>query len=285
MVDQIIKEDYPTFLKPYIDKYPQSGINPKDVLYVLHSTPGEYIIYITTDNKYAFETTEIYDENFTDEEKSKLSESMSEIEKLRHMPAITYFSKNTEKSINCLLAECLSFAFEKNFDGAAEHIDYTKKYITNRTVETSRKWQLTYCLIITAAILLITAILTLCSDKIAAFSDIDIQIIKSMKFTAAGAIGATLSIITKNGNQTFSCESGRMLSLLEVISRMIAAAVSCLVIILLFKLNLIFSGFFNTSQVNDAMYLLCIAAGFSERFIPTMLQNLEKKEPLAGNDN
>jgi hypothetical protein len=256
---------------------PNSTVSADNVTAIIRCCPTEYIFFLDIDNEYDWEVTASFYDSMTDEEKVERDEIIADIEQEKHIPAAVYLDKKSKRSYYCLLGECHLYAVTKNFAGAKKHLLYAKDYLENRKVEITRKWQLSYCILILVFVFALQLFIAANAKTLSALFSIDIKTLLYTKFMTVGAIGTTLSIILKNGKQSFSCESGPFLNFLEVVSKMLAAAISCFIIILLFDLNLIFTSL-KDNHSNEVLYLLCIMAGFSERLIPSILQKIESKE-------
>jgi hypothetical protein len=268
----------------YKSSFQETTISEDNISYIIRCCPSEYIVFLDIDFEYDWETTNEFYNTLTDKEKDERDAIISDIEQEQHIPAAKYLDKKSKKSYYCLLGECCLYAITKNFSVARKHLQYAKEFIENRKVEITRKWQLSYCILILLFVFILQIVVDVNAKTLSSWFSIDVKDIQSIKYLTVGVIGATLSIILKNGKRAFSCESGQWLNFLEVVSKMIAAGISCFIIILLFKLDLIFTAL-KDNHSNEILYLLCIMAGFSERLIPSILQKIESKEIQEENKN
>jgi hypothetical protein len=277
------KNDIANIVTRYKESNPESLVTTENVTAIISCCPSKYVFYLDIDNEYNWEVTDAYWDLPTDDEKKERNAILSNIAQEQHVPAVKYLDKKSKKSYQCLLGESHFYAFIKNFEGAENHLEYAKKYIKNRKIEISRKWQLSFCLLILLVIFAVQFIIYTSSTALSSWFSAE-EAMQNLRYITAGVLGATLSIILKSGKQSFNCESGRWLNFLEVVSKMIAAGISCFIIILLFKLDLVFTGL-KDNYGNEVLYLLCIMAGFSERLIPSILQKIESKEVQEENKN
>jgi hypothetical protein len=270
----VCKSDLSKIIESYNATDPESLATASNVSYVIRCSLSEYIVYLDVDNEYGWETTDEFDKSFSEAEKSERNKIIADIEQQQHTPAVNYLNKNAKKSYYRLLGECCLYALTKNFSVAENRLEYTKRYIEDRTVEISRKWQIRYCLLILLIVLAISVNVYLNAEAISSWLSIDVNTIMQARFFAFGAMGTTLSVISKNGRQTFNCESGRMLNFLEILSKMVTTGIYCFIIILLFSLDFVFTGLENVHG-DEVLYLACILSGFSERLVPSILQKIE----------
>jgi len=93
--------------------------------------------------------------------------------------------------------------------------------------------------------------------------------------SSAGALGATLSIITRMGKVQLDCLSGRPLHYMEGASRVIAGALSGLLVYLALLSGQLLPGLLNATNPQVAMLFAAFAAGASERWAPSIVSRLE----------
>ncbi|GHV44626.1 hypothetical protein FACS189492_1250 [Clostridia bacterium] len=217
---------------------------------------------------FVWETTPIYDDANTETKKER-NKVLAEIEWLQHQPCVSVISKQRRTCFHSLLAECLCYALDGCFETANAHLKRTEQYLNDRKIETFRKWQLVSCF----SLVSVFAVVVLAINNYTV-SDVFSYWSTYMLF---GAIGTTLSLIINSGVRTYNCESGKLLNFLEVLSRLLASLLSCVVIILLLDLNIIFTAL-KENHSGETLRLLCVMAGFSERLIPSILQKMENNE-------
>jgi hypothetical protein len=241
-------------------------ISEENISVLIRHRLGMYVVFLDSDGDLDWETTNKYDtaHEKTMGERDKL---LAEIEWLQHQPCVQLISKNRRKCFISLLAECWCFALDGYFGISNNHLKRAEQYLNDRKIETSRKWQLISCFaIVSVLILTVTAI-----NNIFYISNTFADCSEYLLF---GALGTVLSLIINGNIRTYNCESGKLLNILEVLSRLIASLLSCVVIILLFDLNIIFTTLKDYNS-NETLRLLCVLAGFSERLIPSILQKME----------
>ena len=249
-----------------------SDISIDNISVLVRYNKGEYIVFIDCESDFDWETTDKFDD---DNAKTKIERNkiLNDIEWLQHQPCLQYIPEQRKNNFILLLAECWCYALDGCFEIAKAHLKRTEKYLNNRKIETSRKWQLSYCYIITIIITFITLIIKLLTIHF----KLPISIIDWSTYIMFGAFGTTLSIVIKSGTRIYNCESGRLLNFLEILSKMFVSAISCAIIIILFNLDLIFTSLKDNHSI-EMMWFLCIIAGFSERLIPSILQKFESSE-------
>ncbi|MDR0974386.1 MAG: hypothetical protein LBL80_01700 [Ruminococcus sp.] len=250
-------------------------VTADDASSIIRYSLGDYIVYLDKEDLYRFATTDKYEANMSPEDSKNREIMMADIALWRHNTAAAYLSVSIKKAFYSLLGECVVYTLSKNYDLAKSHLEYAKSFISDRKIEISRKWQLTYCLIILGIFILATFIVNI--ESVSDFFKIPESAILWTNFFAAGTAGATLSIISKKGDKTYNCESGKALNFLEIFARMVVAWISCFIIIICFDSDLVFAGL-KGDHDTEVLSLLCVLAGFSERLIPSILKKIEDNE-------
>lgn len=230
---------------------------------------GQYVVFLDNIHEIDWETSDEYDaaNGETKEERSKV---LAEVEWLQHQPCVQIIDNDRRNCFISLLAECWCYALDGCFEIANSHLKRAEQYLNDRKIETSRKWQLISCFSIIG--LFMVGILAI--NKYLPVLDCFNEWATYLLF---GTLGTALSLIISSNTRTYNCESGKLLNFLEILSRFIASLLSCLVIVLLFNLNIIFTAL-KDNHSTETLKLLCVIAGFSERLIPSILQKMESTE-------
>ena len=92
-----------------------------------------------------------------------------------------------------------------------------------------------------------------------------------------GALGAYVSIWTRYGKMDMTGLGTRWLHYLEAFSRMLIGAVFAMIIIFALKSGILFDGLTMDNHSNYLMALVGFCAGFSEKWIPSVLENFMGK--------
>jgi L-rhamnose mutarotase len=262
-IEKIHKEEYQKVHNTFAD------ISIDNISVLVRHNDGKYVVFLDQASELDWETTNAFEEEnaVNSEERDKI---LAEIEWLQHQPCVKIISKERQVCFNLLLAECWCYALDDFFEIANTHLRRAEQYLNDRKVETSRKWQLFSCLSIVGVFAIAVITINRCFFVSATFTDWS-------NYLLFGALGTALSLIINSSVRTYNCESGKLLNFLEVLSRLIASLLSCIVIILMFDLNIIFTAL-KDNHAPEALRLLCVIAGFSERLIPSILRKMENDE-------
>lgn len=260
---KIQSEEFQSIVDDFAD------ISKENISVLIRHRTGQYVVFLDKTYEIDWETSDEYDST-NKETKVERSKVLAEVEWLQHQPCVQVINKKRRDCFISLLAECWCYALEGCFEIANNHLKRAEQYLNDRKIETSRKWQLISCFSI--AFLFWVGIFAI--NKFFYVSDIFKEWATYLLF---GTFGTVLSLIIDGSTRTYNCESGMMLNFLEVLSRWIASLLSCLIIILLFNLDMVFTAL-KDNHLTETLKLLCVIAGFSERLIPSILQKIENTE-------
>lgn len=250
-----------------VEEFPD--ISKENISVLIRHNKGQYVVFLDKTCEIDWETSNEYvvANSETKEERSKV---LSEVEWLQHQPCVQIIDKNRRDCFISLLAECWCYALDGCFEIANSHLKRAAQYLDDRKIEKSRKWQLISCFSIMSAFMVVVL-------AINRFVSVSNSFAEWTTYLLFGTLGTTLSLIINGNTRTYNCESGKLLNFLEILSRLIASLLSCLVIVLLFNLNIIFTAL-KDNHSTETLKLLCVIAGFSERLIPSILQKMESTE-------
>lgn len=94
-----------------------------------------------------------------------------------------------------------------------------------------------------------------------------------------GAVGSYVSIWSRYGKLDMTGLGTRWLHYLESMARMVIGAIFAFVIICALKSGLVFTDLTNSEHLLCLYIVLCFIAGFSEKFVPSVLESfINKKE-------
>lgn len=231
--------------------------------YLIRYTDDKYIVFIDWEDD--LDWVDKRDHNavgWTNEEISRYNTYLARLDALQSSPA-TYLSHNIIMTFKKLLGSAYVMVMEKNFDQVDNVINSAKQYLDKRNREQSR-----YLYLFTSGILTAVAIaLTIISH----YHNWDVDIwIDTVTF---GICGAFVSVWTRYGKIQYTGLSSRRLHVMEAISRSFVGALFAIVVVLLMKCHLILSDI-EGSYAIYAYMLLSFIAGFSERFVPSLMEKI-----------
>jgi len=257
-----------------LEEFPD--ISKNNICELIRHSKGKYIVFLDCEKELDWETTDDFDyKNKADE--ATRNEIYCRIESLQRQPSIRLFSAENRYDFFIILGNAWVCALDGMFDTANALFEKAEKYVKDRKIEISRKWQLQYSLLITLSLIIASLVIWLLKSQIAMVMNLNSTWVEAFSFTLLGTVGATLSIICKTGKTNYNCESGKLLNFLEIVSRMVAGIISAAILVVLFKLDLVFSSL-KESHAAETLLFLCIIAGFSERLVPSILQKISTNE-------
>jgi hypothetical protein len=261
-------------LKLIVEEFPHVKDN---YLRTIEYYKGLYLVYMGKNHELKW--THYQDsKDGKDFDANRRNNLISQITWMEHQPSMQYFNENIRINIINMLGRCISLALNDQYDVAEKFIANAEKFINDRKIEISRKWQLQYSMLISAGVMAILLILHLFSGPISRMLNIDASIIGNSKYLLFSTIGVLLSLILNTGKNTYNCDTGKALNFIEILSRVTAGIISGIIVSILFNLDLIFT---SLKDNGDPYYILCflfIIAGFSERLVPSILQKITAQE-------
>lgn len=250
---QAQKEELKVIFEAYKD------INIDNVELLIRNSTQEYVVFLDSDLEVDFETTDEYDENFSDR-KDKINTTYNRIEEMEHRPTIQYLSTKQRRAF----ARLLGNAFVAELDGCNEVSTQTLQtaeiYLKERTLEISHRW------------LLLGAF----AATLVGF--VSWKYFLPKDFLLFGCLGALFSILCKTGKLEYDCQSGLFLNILEILSRFLAAIISAYLAEQLYQLDLMFTALKSAENSPAVLQLICFVSGFSERLVPSIVSNFGSKE-------
>lgn len=91
-----------------------------------------------------------------------------------------------------------------------------------------------------------------------------------------GAIGALLSVTSRGNKLTLDANAGKRLHEMEGVSRIVAGLIGAFFVALGIKGGIIMGGVSFSGNPLSFLLALCLLAGVSERFVPSLIAKLEK---------
>ena len=240
-------------------------IQAENVLELVRSSKGNYIVFIDSDLEIDWETTDHYDGEHKDDTFTKQrNHILQRLNELQYTPAVKQLRQDKRKCFQFLLGEALAISLDGNYDEAERMLDRADAYLKERVRELSRSWQLLGTFVLTAVLFPLFRF---------AFPQYWLLFYS--------CLGAFFSILTKAGKIDYNCAAGRFLFYQELAARFIAALISALIVTKLFELDLIFTAFKSLQYPETAQALVCFVSGFSERLVPSIIEKFGKAEEAS----
>lgn len=195
---------------------------------------------------------------------------LNRVAELEAIP-IDVLKVSQRKAFRTLVAEGIARALEEEdtSSSAAVH-DKAEQYIRARLSEVARFWYLRVAL---AAALLLScgmAALAAVRGSIAdrAFLGFSIAVI-------AGGLGSAFSLMTRAGAMHLDPAAGAKLHTYEAIARITSGALGALLVGLVIRSGLVLPALKHADST--IVVLICLVSGVSERLIPNLISELEKR--------
>jgi hypothetical protein len=163
---------------------------------------------------------------------------------------------------------------QRNAAPAQEVLEEAELLLHARAGDLARKWYLAAALLTT--VLLVGASAFLWFSPATPFLSAGITRHEAAAALAFGALGALLSVVLRANRITVEATAGPAIHVVEGSSRAFAGWLCGLVVLLAVKSNLML-GVVNGTPNNDSLlHLLAFIGGWSERFVPGLIRNVEK---------
>ena len=244
------------------------------VKYLIISTK-KYIVFLDNDNDLDWKTTDDFDEREeTLEQKIGYNEVKNEIDSIECIPTDNLDDKIVI-SFKKQLGEALVRAFEGDFENGKKMVLHAKEFILKRSVEQSRFMFLTSCGV--TALIALVLFIVLWFSRGFSINLLGETVYYSALSCLIGGLGALLSVILRMGKSNLDFNASRKLHYLEGSSRVIAGMISALIIAICIKTGILLPIFSKIDSTHLAMILGGIVAGASERFAPSIINQLDNQ--------
>ena len=266
------------------------GVHPPDGDYsklwknydigVLVVSTKDYIVHIDNKtNRVEWGTTPQYDQKFNarpDSEKAKHHGILMGVALLEATPC-EGISEIVCKHFESLLGEAVAYSFEQDYTSAKKILEAAGQYIEARSEETSRYWYLTASLWATLPFIVLGGAIWIFRDCYIALVGVNVLWL-SLAITA-GAVGALFSVIARTGRLKFDCSAGKSLHNLEGSSRIVAGAISGLLVALAVQSEVILAPLARGERLHLIMVLAALAAGAGERLATSIISKFDTTNP------
>jgi len=181
-----------------------------------------------------------------------------------------YLSTEQVKSYQRLIGEGVARLFQKNLQAAQTAFDFAERWVIARNNEVARQWLLvgSGC----AALLTAVAVLVLGFWAVKLRSWLGPGVFDILLGSAAGGLGAWLSVIQRSRTSELDVAAGPRLHYLEGAFRIMAGSLGSFLVAVAIRAGLL-------PQVTklSAMVVICMVAGTSERLVPSFIEQIEKR--------
>jgi hypothetical protein len=237
----------------------------------------EFIVYVAADYSIQWHTTDDHE----------ASEHHGEVlNRVGMMEAQSHFieDKTTLLSVRRQIAEGLA----RCLDAHSRHdcmlvLDEAELQLKARNKETAWKWYFTSAYAVSGACIVIFGALWVFRAYVA--TALGTNAFEVSLGVLMGAIGALLSATTRADRLVMNAMAGKTILRLEGLSRIGAGLIGALFVALTVKSGIIMGGIHFAGSQLAVLLAMCLAAGASERLVPSLIETFEKIAKPADDDS
>lgn len=229
-----------------------------------------FVVVIDKKFKVYWETSNLYSPG----EKADLEKHntiLSEAAVLETTPKY-YLSDENKQSFNRLIGEALVRSFECDYKNASLMLEKASIFLTSRKNETSRLWYITSSLVT----LLVFFLIAITFDWIEGYKShwLHDGVPGFFSILAVGMLGSVIFTAQRVSGTSFDYGSERSLYVLEGFFKVMVGGVSALVVTHAINANMLSQDLIIKTQNPSMIFLLSFIAGYSERWVPSLLTNI-----------
>lgn len=250
-------------------KLKQGDIDPelnKTIRELIYSCE-EFLVYLDEDLRVQWRTCDSF------EEPPQFHDALNRLAKLEAQSDFMTDERalqSARRQTADALARCFAGA---SGEVAIALFDNAEKVIAARNRETAWKWYFLAAYTVTGGCMALFAVFWLsrsCLDALVGATGSDVLL-----GMLCGSLGALLSATVRGNRLVMDANAGRDIHRLEGLSRVGAGIIGALVVALAIKSGMIMGGVHFNGSTFAVMLTLCIAAGMSERLVPSLLDAVE----------
>lgn len=246
-----------------VDEEVWASLEPR-ISFLVKST-NDFIVFIDKENDLDWSWTTSYNASINQSEFGAVSNRTAA---MRALP-LAYLGEQNHRSALIMMGEAMSRMLENNPTAAHAMLDHAQKFISARLREIARNWYLTGAAVGTAAIMVLLAPLMWLLNKLFGLSGQAIQDLATG--VLAGTVGGLLSIVLRSGAAKFNGSAGRKVHWLDGLIRVSVGSMGGALVVLAVRGGLILPSLSGTA----GLALLGISGGFSERWVPSLIEKVE----------
>jgi hypothetical protein len=243
---------------------PELGKTIKEIVLSTES----FIVYIDTEYCVQWHTTDDHkDQEHCGEILNLVARLEAQSNFIANKPMLFGFRKRIGEG----LARCLSGYPKETSITALKEVSLELKA---RNKEISWGWYFQASYLVTFALAVLFAICWIGRDTLrSAITPTAFEIILG---GICGTFGALLSVTARSNRLTLDANAGKTLHMLEGLARIAAGFIGALLVALAIKAGLILGGTTFSGSKFALLLCLCLAAGASERVVPSLISSVEK---------
>jgi hypothetical protein len=194
--------------------------------------------------------------------------------------SVSHLSEEQVRSFRRMLGEGVARALDGEAEQASEILAVAEQWIGKRNSEAARRWYLTSATIAALCSAIGGGLVWLFREPlIAAHGRNALEVLLG---TSTGGLGAFLFLISRTRKLNIDSSAGRQIHYFEGALRVIAGVIGAFLVALSVKAELLL-GFVQTSDNSlPVICVLCMAAGWSERLVPSIIGHVETTAESPG---
>lgn len=240
-----------------------------DVDYLIEDSPNKYIVFIDEELDVDWKTSDEFENNGITN-KDRHYYILSKAAKVECIPNHHLHKKNRHH-FKRMIGEAIARSFAGEYDNADEMLEKACEYIVSRNSEIAKYWYV-LASVVTGLIFIVLGTTYWLMRRL---------FIEHMGITGyflilsgfGGGAGALLSIFLRIGKANFDSAAGKNIHFLEGFLRILTGSISGVLLALFIRLGLILS--ISNHNTYITMFTFSIVAGASERWVPSIISQLE----------
>lgn len=256
-------------VKKWSDTEKWGDINVK---LLIHET-NDFIIFVNTSNDLDWVTSDEFDQREANKSNDRM-EVLNKIAALECKPN-KHLDQEVITNFKRLLGESLSRSFSGDDSNAINGLKIAEDYIEERGKELSREWYLSSAGQLSISLLLLG--ITIWSLHPYLENTLGKEFLSFFYMAISGSLGALLSISLRMGNENMNHHAGKKIHELEAKYRILSGTLSGLVLSIAVSTKMILPVLSELPDPKLALLVIAFFGGMSERLVPSISQNLEKK--------
>ncbi|SMF08527.1 hypothetical protein SAMN02745746_01198 [Pseudogulbenkiania subflava DSM 22618] len=245
---------------------------------VLIRRTAQYCVVISPEIRLDWGTSSAYDESkklLSAEDKKSHSDILADIAVAESSPCDD-FPESVQIRYRILLGEAIVLCFEGEYVSAKRTIESARQYMQARNEETSRRWYVMACAKAACGFFVIAVLVWIFRET--ARSVAGPTVFWLLLSCCGGAVGAMFSVIARSGKLQFDASAGKDLHVIEGTSRIVAGAISGLVVAMAVRSDIVFGVFANGEHLTMVSMLAAIAGGSGERLATSIISKFDETQ-------
>jgi hypothetical protein len=199
-------------------------------------------------------------------------EALNRVQELQALP-IGHLHREQQQAYRMLIGEAVARVLQENAAASRQALEKAHQLLLARNAEMSRWWYLRACIITAGSITLLVAILWYFRDGVT--PRLTTPVFQMVMNAGAGAMGALLSVLLSTRVASSEAASSEYIHNFLGAAKILAGTLGAVVIGLALRSGLLGASLVTASTNPELVWLFCMIAGTSERFVPNFIERIE----------